>query len=107
MAETQIGEVKVDGTNVKIYDDSGNDTGQRLTLCNDCELSGYNSKYIVITDGTNVKIYDGYTDTGQRITLNNNGFIKKVTSSAILIKEGSTIKYYDFNGNDTGKRTND
>jgi hypothetical protein len=103
----QIGEVKVDGTNVKIYDDNGNDTGKRLTLCGGCELSGYNSRYIVITDGTNVKIYEGDTDTGKRITLNNNGYIKKVTSSAILVKEGNTVKYYDFRGDDTGKRTDD
>jgi len=102
----QIGEVKVDGSAAKIYDDKGNYTGQYASLCSKCELAGYNSKYIVIIDGSAAKIYDSKGSyTGQYASLCSNCYVKNVSASAILIKDGSVTKYYDFKGSYTGNYT--
>lgn len=100
----QIGDVKVDGYNAKIYDDKGNYSYNSISLCSNCELSGFNSNYVVITDGSSAKIYDSKGNyTYNSIGLCSNCSVKNVTPSGILIKDGNTTKIYDFKGNYTYK----
>ena len=100
----QIGDVKVDGSSAKIYDDKGNYSYKSISLCSKCELSGFNSNYVVITDGSNAKIYDSKGNyTYKSISLCSNCSVKNVTPSGILIKDGNTTKIYDFKGNYTYK----
>jgi len=100
----QIGDVKVDGSSAKIYDDKGKYTYKSISLCSNCELSGFNSNYIVITDGSSAKIYDSQGKfTYKSISLCSNCSVKNVTPSGILIKDGSKTKIYDFEGKYTYK----
>lgn len=102
----QIAEVKQDGSLAKIYNDQGSYTGSYISLCSSCELTGYNSKYIVVTDGSLAKIYDSKGSyTGSYISLCSSCYVKNVAASAILVKDGSLTKYYDFKGSYTGKYT--
>jgi len=102
--KAQIGDVKVDGSFAKIYDDKGKYTYKSIGLCSKCELSGFNSNYIVITDGSFAKIYDDKGKyTYKSIGLCSNCSVKNVTPSGILIKDGSKTKIYDFNGKYTYK----
>ena len=99
IANAQIGEVKVEGSNAKIYNENGGYTGNSISLCSSCSVAGYNSKYIVIIYGSNAQIYnDQGGNTGNTISLCESCYVKKVTSSAILIKEGGFTKYYNFKG---------
>lgn len=105
-ANAQIAEVKIDGQFAKIYNDQGKYTGKYIGLSRDMEVSGYNSKYIVILDGVFAKIYDDLGKyTGKYIGLSRDMYVKNVSATAILIKDGVFTKYYDFNGKYTGKYT--
>ena len=100
----QIADVKVDGGRAKIYDDNASYTGNSVSLCSSCELSGYNNKYIVVTDGGRAKIYDYKGSyTGNSVSLCSDCYVKNVSGSAILVKDGGRTKYYDFKGSYTGK----
>jgi|688.fasta_scaffold990925_2 hypothetical protein len=102
----QIAEVKQDGNIAKIYNDQGRYTNSYISLCSKCELTGYNSKYIVITDGNIAKIYnDQGRYTNSYISLCSNCYVKNVSATAILVKDGNITKYYDFNGRYTNKYT--
>lgn len=101
---SQIGDVKIDGSSAKIYDDKGNYSYMSIGLCSNCELSGFNSDYVVITDGRTAKIYDSKGNyTYNSIGLCSDCSVKNVTTSGILIKDGGTTKIYDFKGNYTYK----
>jgi len=96
----QIGEVKKDGTLLRIYDEKGNNTGLYVSLCSSCDLAGYNSDNIVVNEGTIARIYDANgNNTGSYVSLCSGCYVKNVTKSAILVKEGSVIRYYNFSGN--------
>lgn len=102
----QIAEVKQEGSYAKIYNDQGSYTGNYIRLISGAEVSGYNSKYIVVTEGSYAKIYDSDGSyTGNYIRLSSDSYVKNVSATAILIKEGSYTKYYDFKGSYTGNYT--
>jgi hypothetical protein len=70
------------------------------------EVSGYNSKYIVISDGKIARIYDDQGKyTGKNISLSSSMSVKNVAATAILISDGVLTRYYDFDGKYTGKNT--
>jgi antitoxin component YwqK of YwqJK toxin-antitoxin module len=104
----KIGDVKVNGTTALIYDENGNYTNNVVQLGFKGSLSGFNSNYIVVTDGDYVKIHDingNYINKG--FNLCSGCFVKNVTSSTILVKDAYGTKYYDFNGDYTNKYVND
>ena len=104
----QIGEVKIDGSWAKIYDENARYTGKSISVGGAKSLEGYNSRYIVIRDGSWAKIYNDQGHyTGKSISLGGDKYIKNVSGAAILVKDGSWIKYYDFDGRYTGKSTPD
>jgi len=99
-ASAQIGEIKKDGSLLRIYNENGVNTGMYVYLNSGAELSGYNSKYIVVTDGNLARIYDSTgSNTNNYVYLNAGCYVKNVTPTAILVKEGSITRYYDFRGN--------
>jgi hypothetical protein len=107
-ANAQIGEVKIDGSSAKIYDERGSYSGIFIGLSSGARVSGYNSKFVVITDGSQARIYDSRgTYTGGYVSLSAGCYVKNVTANAILVKEGSITRYYDFRGNYAGTYTND
>jgi hypothetical protein len=107
-ANAQIGEVKIDGSYAKIYNDQARYTGKSIYLGSNKTMEGYNGKHIVIKDGSYAKIYnDQAVYTGKSIYLGSDKYIKNVSAAAILIKDGSYVKYYDFEGRYTGKSTYD
>lgn len=96
----QIGDLKKDGNLLRIFDEKGINTGLYVYLNNGAELSGYNSKYIIVTDGNLARIYDSRgNNTGNYVYLNSGWFVKNVTPAAILVKDGTTTRFYDFRGN--------
>lgn len=105
-AKAQIAEVKQDGQIARIYNDQGKYTGKNISLSSNMEVSGYNSKYIVISDGKIARIYDDQGKyTGKNISLSSTMSVKNVAATAILITDGVLTRYYDFDGKYTGKNT--
>ena len=105
-ANAQIAEVKQENSRAKIYNDQGSYTGKYIDLSSSANVSGYNSKFIVITEGSRSKIYDSNGSfIGKYIDLSSGSYVKNVSATAILIQEGSRTKYFDFNGTYTGKYT--
>ena len=102
--DAQIADVKIEGNRAKVYNENAKFTGYFVNLCAKCELSGYNNKYIVVTNGNRAKIYDSKGRfTGYFVNLHSGAYVKNVTASAILIVEGGRTKFYDFKGRYTGK----
>jgi len=102
----QIAEVKQEGSYARIYNEQGRYTGKSIRVSSGAEVSGYNSKYIVVTEGSYARIYnDQGRYTGKSIRLSSGSYVKNVSATAILIKEGSYTRYYDFNGRYTGNST--
>jgi hypothetical protein len=54
----QIGDVKVDGSSAKIYDDKGKNTYKSISLCSNCSVKNVTPSGILIKDGSTTKIYD-------------------------------------------------
>ena len=108
VANAQIGEVKIDGSYAKIYNEQGSYSGNSIYIGSDKSVEGYNSRNIVVKDGSYAKIYDSKGSyTGNSIYLGSDKYIKNVSGSAILVKDGSYVKYYDFKGSYTGNSTYD
>lgn len=96
----QIAEVKVENGAARVYHDGDNYPSYSLTIDRECELSGFNSKHVVITCSSSVRIYkDNEYNASYTISLDANCSVKNVTASAILIKAPGSTRYYDFKGN--------
>lgn len=95
----QIADVKVEAGAVRVYHEGDNYPSYSLTLDRDCEVSGFNTKYVVITCNSSVRIYkDKEYNCRYTISLDANCYVKNVTASAILIKTPGATRYYDFKG---------
>lgn len=96
---SQIGNIRVDGSYLKIY----NDKGSYITsfYIGQSQLEGYNNDYIIIHDGQYIKIYNNKGSYQSSFYIGKSS-IKHVNGSSILIKDGHYVKYYDFKGNYTG-----
>ena len=105
-AKAQIGEVKVKNGYAMIYDEDGKFSQKSISLGKNDELSGYNSKYIVITKNSYAMIYD-HTGrfTQKSISLSGDAYVKSVTNTSILIVKNGYTMYYDFEGKYTQKST--
>ena len=98
-AIAQIGEVKIESDQAKIYNENGTYTGNSIFMGSNMKLAGYNSQYIVITVSNSAKIYDSSGNyTGNSIFMLDNAIVKTVTPVKIIIQEGSNIRYYNFKG---------
>lgn len=96
----QIADVKAEKGVVKVYHEGDNYPSYSLSIDRDCELSGFNSKYVVITCPGSVRIYkDKDYSCSNTIPLDAGFYVKNVTSSAVLIKSPGSTRYYDFKGN--------
>lgn len=96
----QIADAKVESGAVRVYHEGENYPSYSLSLDRNCELSGFNTKYIVITcNNFSVRIYkDNEYNSSYSIALNKGSYVKNVTSSSILIQDPGVTRYYDFNG---------
>jgi len=96
----QIVDVKEDKGAARVYHEGDNYPSYSLSIDRDCELSGFNSKYVVITCPESVRIYkDKEYNCSFTISLDAGFYVKTVTSSSILIKAPGSTRYYDFQGN--------
>jgi len=99
LVNAQIADVKVENGVAKVYHDGDNYPSYTLTLDRDCEVSGFNTKYVVITCNSSVRIYkDKEYSCSYTISLDADCYVKNVTASAILIKAPGATRYYDFQG---------
>lgn len=95
----QIADVKVEPGAARVYHEGDNYPSYSLTLDRDCEVSGFNTKYVVITCNSSVRIYkDKEYNCSYTISLDADCYVKNVTASAILIKAPGATRYYDFQG---------
>ena len=108
-ANAQIGEVKVAGNQLNIYDVNGIRMAGSISFYTSDELVGYNAEYIVVKQGNQAVIYNAKGVSNNRyVPLCDGCKVKNVTPSAILVKDGNGMtRYYDFEGNNTGKYTTD
>lgn len=106
----QIAEVKQEGGYARIYNEEGRWTGNSIQLGYGDVVSGYNSKYIVVTEGLltgrYARIYNEKGRwTGNSISLSSTSYVIRVSETAILIKEFGKTRYYNFVGRYTGHST--
>ena len=99
----KIGEVKAEGSYLKIYNEKGVYYASIYVSSN--KLEGYNSKIIVVREGNYAKIYNESGTYTNSIYLGSSATVKHVSSSNILIQEGHSTKYYNFNGEYSGHST--
>ncbi len=98
--KAQIADVKEDNGAARVYHEGDNYPSYSLSIDRNCSLSGFNTKYVVITCPGSVRIYkDKDYNCSYTISLDANCYVKNVTSSAILIKAPGSTRYYDFQGN--------
>jgi len=103
----QIAEVKTDNGAVCIYHEGDNYPSYSLTLDRECELAGYNTKYVVIACSESVRIYkDKDYNASYSFHIDRGCHVKNVTASAIIVQYPGHCQYYDFQGNYL-KSTND
>ena len=99
-ANAQIADVKTDNGAARIYHDGDHNPSYSLVIDRDCQLSGFNSKYVIITCPGVVRIYqDKEWNASYSISLDAGNYVKNVTPTAILIKSPGSTRYYDFKGN--------
>ncbi len=102
----QIGEIKVKNGYAMIYDENGKFTQKSINLGKSDVVSGYNSKYIIITKNGHAMIHDQTGRFTQKsISLYGDAYVKMVTNTAILIVKNGYTMYYDFEGKYTQKST--
>lgn len=95
----QIADVKIESGAARVYHEGDNYPSYSLTLDRDCEVSGFNTKYVVITCNSSVRIYkDKEYSCSYTISLDADCYVKNVTATAILIKAPGATIYYDFQG---------
>lgn len=101
---SQIGYIKIESRTARIYNQNNVYSGYYLNLCSNCQLDGYNSKYIVMTDGKTARIFNEKGSyTGYYIDLCSDCYLERVLENNILIRQSNTIRYYNFKGSYTGK----
>lgn len=101
---SQIGYVKIESRTAKIYNQNTSYSGYYINLCSTCQLDGYNSTYIVITQNKTARIFNEKGNyTGYYINLCSDCYIERVLENNILIKQKNTVRYYNFKGSFTGK----
>jgi hypothetical protein len=99
-----IGDLLIDGDQVRILDESGRATIHSFYAGGTVE--GWNSRCVVVRDRDYAKIYDERgRETGSMIWLGEGRSIKAVTQSAILVQEGSYVRRFSIDGRDTGEMT--
>ena len=99
LSTAQIGDVRQDGRNLHIYNDNFKNY-KSLWLCKSCELVGFNSKYIVISEPRiQAHIYDHNGANIGFIKYGRTTYVKNVTPVAIIMSDGVTTwlkKFSDF-----------
>ena len=100
VANAQIADIKTDNGAARVYHDGDNNPSYSLSIDRDCQLSGFNSKYVIITCSSSVRIYkDKEYNSSYSISLDAGNYVKNVTPTSILIKSQGSTRYYDFQGN--------
>ena len=101
---SQIGYVKIESRTARIYNQNSIYSGHYINLCGNCQLDGYNSNYIVISENKTSRIFNEKGNyTGYYINLCSDCYIERVLENNILIKQNNTVRYYNFKGSYTGK----
>ena len=97
----QIGDVRQDGRTLHIYNDDLKYTYKTVSLCRSCELVGFNSKYIVISEPRiKATIFDHNGKYTQWfINYTRSTYVKNITNTSIIMSDGTTTwakKFSDF-----------